>query len=87
MLRRNPLLSILLILNLSSCAVVRRAPEPAPARWWRGNLHTHSLWSDGDDFPEMITDWYQRHGYDFLAISDHNTLAAGEPESCTSELR
>jgi len=23
-------------------------------RWWKGNLHTHSLWSDGDEFPEMI---------------------------------
>ncbi|MBI3879928.1 MAG: hypothetical protein HY301_07665 [Verrucomicrobia bacterium] len=45
-----------------------------PARWWKGNLHTHSLWSDGDDYPEMITDWYRQHGYDFLGISDHNTL-------------
>ena len=25
-------------------------PQP---RWWKGNLHTHTLWSDGDDFPEM----------------------------------
>jgi hypothetical protein len=20
-------------------------------RWWKGNVHTHTLWSDGDDFP------------------------------------
>ena len=46
----------------------------AEARWWKGNLHTHSLWSDGDDFPEVITEWYKEHGYDFLGISDHNTL-------------
>ena len=32
----------------------------AEARWWKGNLHTHSLWSDGDDYPEMIADWYRR---------------------------
>ena len=44
------------------------------ARWWKGNLHAHSLWSDGDDYPEMITDWYKQHGYHFLGISDHNTL-------------
>src|SRR4051794_14253426 len=25
---------------------------PSP-RWLKGNLHTHSFWSDGDDFPEM----------------------------------
>ena len=54
------------------------AADPAAAfRWWKGNLHTHSLWSDGDDFPEMVADWYKRHGYHFLAISDHNTLLAG----------
>lgn len=48
------------------------------ARWYKGNTHTHSYWSDGDDFPEMIMDWYKTHGYDFIALSDHNTLAEGE---------
>lgn len=43
--------------------------------WHKGNLHTHSLWSDGDDFPEMIIDWYKNNDYQFIAISDHNTLA------------
>lgn len=43
-------------------------------RWYKGNLHTHSFWSDGDDFPEMIIAWYKSQGYDFLAISDHNVL-------------
>lgn len=51
---------------------------PAKAMWYKGNLHTHSLWSDGDDFPEMIADWYKRHGYHFLALSDHNVLSEGE---------
>src|SRR5947209_2960382 len=46
--------------------------------YWKGNLHTHSLWSDGDDFPEMIADWYKQHGYQFLTLSDHNTLSDGE---------
>ena len=48
------------------------------ARWYRGNLHTHSLWSDGNDLPEMICDWYKRNGYDFVALSDHNILADRE---------
>jgi hypothetical protein len=52
-------------------------PDPAP-RWWRGNLHTHTLWSDGDDFPEMIADWYREQGYHFLALSDHNVLSNGD---------
>lgn len=46
-----------------------------PHRWYKGNLHTHSLWSDGDDYPEMIALWYIDHQYDFLAFTDHNTLA------------
>lgn len=47
-------------------------------KWYKGNLHTHSYWSDGDEFPEMIMDWYKAKGYDFVALTDHNTLAQGE---------
>ncbi len=47
-------------------------------RWYRGNIHTHSLWSDGDDYPEMIAAWYKEHGYQFLAFTDHNVLHTTE---------
>ena len=53
-------------------------PAAADPQWFKGNTHTHSLWSDGDDFPEMITDWYVKNGYHFLGMSDHNVLARGE---------
>jgi hypothetical protein len=60
----------------------QKADEPVTAqsepRWYKGNLHTHSLWSDGNDYPEMIVDWYARHGYEFLALSDHNVLGQGQ---------
>jgi hypothetical protein len=59
-------------------AEVVPALRPGGPRFFKGNLHTHSLWSDGDDFPEMIADWYKRHGYDFLALTDHNILAQGQ---------
>lgn len=52
--------------------------EQSQETWWKGNLHTHTFWSDGDDFPEMILSWYQDNGYDFIALSDHNTLADSE---------
>jgi len=52
-------------------------PADAPPRWWKGNLHTHTFWSDGDDFPEMVAEWYRTHGYHFLALSDHNVLSQG----------
>lgn len=35
------------------------ANNDTPAQWYKGNLHTHTLWSDGDDFPEMVADWYR----------------------------
>lgn len=47
-------------------------------QWYRGNIHTHSLWSDGDDYPEMIARWYTQHGYQFLCFTDHNVLATVE---------
>jgi hypothetical protein len=52
--------------------------DSKPATWWKGNLHTHTLWSDGDDYPEMVADWYKSHGYHFLALSDHNVLSQGD---------
>ncbi len=58
-----------------------QAQEPSTQQqdnWYRGNLHTHSLWSDGDEYPEVIVQWYKDHGYDFLALSDHNILSQGE---------
>jgi hypothetical protein len=54
------------------------ADDATGQQWYKGNLHTHSLWSDGNDFPEMIVDWYASRGYNFLALSDHNILSTGE---------
>lgn len=47
-------------------------------QWRRGNMHTHSHWSDGDDYLEMIASWYRDHGYQFLVFTDHNVLADHE---------
>jgi hypothetical protein len=60
-------------------AAAQDSAAKAPAkRWYKGNLHTHSLWSDGNDFPELIAEWYRANGYHFLALSDHNILSRGE---------
>ncbi|HMJ90470.1 MAG TPA: hypothetical protein VK530_11675 [Candidatus Acidoferrum sp.] len=69
--------SFLLLLVLLTLLTAPKA-DAASLKWFKGNLHTHSLWSDGDDFPEMIAEWYKTNGYDFLAFSDHNTLQSGE---------
>jgi hypothetical protein len=47
-------------------------------RWYKGNLHTHSFWSDGNDFPEMIADWFKTQGYNFLAFTEHQCLQQGD---------
>jgi hypothetical protein len=39
----------------------------------KGNIHTHSKWSDGDSLPDVLYRWYRDHGYNFLAVTDHNT--------------
>lgn len=44
------------------------------AHWYKGNIHTHTTESDGDEKPEKVVSWYRRHGYDFLVLSDHNHL-------------
>src|SRR3954469_17069596 len=80
-MHRTPYLLIFL-LALSSCT-----NHNDSSKWYKGNLHTHSLWSDGNDFPELIIDWYRDHDYDFLAISDHNILAEGEKWMKIGELR
>lgn len=76
-------LGFLLSALVAACACSATAVYAAPPvldsspRWFKGNLHTHSLWSDGDDYPEMIADSFKRAGYHFLAMSDHNILAEG----------
>ena len=64
----------LVVAGLISIQLVSCKNFSAKQTWYKGNLHTHSLWSDGDDFPEMIIQWYKDNDYQFIALSDHNTL-------------
>lgn len=69
----------MVVAGCAGVAVAQDAvPADAAARWWRGNLHTHTFWSDGNDFPEMVGEWYRTNGYNFLALSDHNVMSRGE---------
>ncbi|MDP7303576.1 MAG: hypothetical protein QGG09_10770 [Pirellulaceae bacterium] len=70
----------LFALNLTASTIVADEviPTQPPLRWWKGNIHTHTFWSDGTDFPEMISEWYRTRDYNFLALSDHNVLSEGE---------
>ncbi|HEV7998377.1 MAG TPA: hypothetical protein VGP63_00770 [Planctomycetaceae bacterium] len=79
--------SLLLLFDFSRKPGTNSKAQAAPTstlasngkvHWYRGNLHTHSMWSDGDDYLEMVGLWYKDHGYDFLCFTDHNRLAKSE---------
>ena len=74
-MRYTRLTVIALLITLIGCGVKK---STCTKQWYKGNLHTHSYWSDGDEFPEVIMDWYKSNGYQFIALSDHNILAEGE---------
>lgn len=69
------LLAVAVVLGSCAYGAGRSAQD---SHWWRGNLHTHSLWTDGEDFPEMIAAWYREHGYDFVVITEHDMLQQGD---------
>jgi len=49
-------------------------PFAAPGNWYRGNLHLHTTASDGRRTPRAAAAWYRAHGYDFVAVTDHDAL-------------
>jgi len=67
--------ALLSFMAFIACSEEKKTSE---RQWYKGNLHTHSYWSDGDEFPEVIMDWYKSNDYQFVALTDHNTLAEGD---------
>lgn len=63
---------------MTAVVVAQQDESGVAPRWWKGNTHTHTYWSDGNAAPEHVVDWYVRHDYDFLVLSDHNILSQGE---------
>ena len=49
-------------------------PYADDLKWYKGNLHSHTTRSDGNQDPMTVAKWYKEHNYDFLSITDHNTL-------------
>jgi hypothetical protein len=71
---RIPFCVAMLCAVLASPAQVATQTQSAPAlRWYRGNTHTHTLNSDGDSCPDVVVDWYHKHGYHFVVLTDHDS--------------
>ena len=60
-------------------------PLGTPARWLRGNHHGHSTVSDGSDSPGANIEAYEKAGYDYLALSEHDVFV--DPATYQSETR
>jgi hypothetical protein len=43
-------------------------------------MHTHSFWSDGDEFPELVAEWYKKRGYNFVVFTPHNSRMRRDDE-------
>jgi hypothetical protein len=53
----------------------REAITPRGEGWYRGDLHSHTLHSDGSwDVPELVQ-YARDRGYDFITLTDHNTVS------------
>jgi hypothetical protein len=60
----------------------RRQPDRAAGegsredgRWYRGDLHSHTVHSDGLNTVRELAAYARERGLDFLAITDHNTCS------------
>lgn len=58
-------------------------PSPAPTRahgrgraWYRGDMHLHSVHSDGAWLPAQIVAAARRNGLDYIVSTEHNTSSA-----------
>ena len=40
--------------------------------WYKGNLHSHTVNSDGKLTPEESVRLFREHGYSFLCFSEHD---------------
>jgi hypothetical protein len=77
-------LTALLVGTLALCATLfaqQTPPAGAPGAaarragaWYKGNIHTHTIATDGDSAPDQVVRWYREQKYNFLVLSDHNTV-------------
>ncbi|MBO5940360.1 MAG: hypothetical protein J6R18_04105 [Kiritimatiellae bacterium] len=63
---------------LRGAAAVAAVPSAVwaktPRKWYKGNMHTHTLVSDGRAFPTESALLYRDAGYNFVVFTDHNLV-------------
>jgi hypothetical protein len=60
------------------------APAVPPEMWLKGSTHVHARPSGDSSEPiAKVIDWYEAHGYDFIALTDHNRVSELDATSDT----
>jgi hypothetical protein len=59
-------------------------PARAGRRWLAGDLHTHTVHSDGELTVPELARFTALQGLDFLAVTDHNTISHHAELACAS---
>jgi len=67
-------------------ARVASLPEPIEPGWLRGDLHCHSLASDGDSSLQDLLAAARDAGLDFLGVTDHNAVMLPDASGLDSTL-
>ncbi|HUS28415.1 MAG TPA: CehA/McbA family metallohydrolase [Kofleriaceae bacterium] len=53
--------------------------EDPAATWLRGSTHVHSKPSGDSNVPTPdVEAWYEKHGYDFIVLTDHNRVTVSQ---------
>jgi len=60
-------------------------PPMVTENYFKGNLHTHTLASDGQMTYSEAIDEAKKLGFNFIAITDHNTISPETAELCPVE--
>ena len=64
--------------KLSDNSSYKRPSPPSRAGWYWGDLHTHSVHSDGVYDVSTLLQSAREKGLDFIALTDHNTVSGLE---------
>jgi hypothetical protein len=62
------------------------AAKPGAGRWLKGDLHCHTVHSDGANTVREIVEHAVSLGLDFLAVTDHNTITHFEDMAALAHL-
>ena len=65
---------VILLLAGDGGQALRAQPANRGLKWYKGNTHTHTRNTDGDSSPDEVVRWYRDQRYNFVILTDHDTI-------------